>query len=142
MKKESLIVGIFGLSFGLLVAWAIWNFKSAGPKPQELTITPSPIAAVSPTPAQPSSAFTLDSPKNEVLATESSILVAGTAKSSSTIVISANLDDQIVTAGGDGKFSQPVDLEEGENTITVTAYDASQKEDTLERTVIYTKESL
>ena len=141
MSKESIIVGIFGLSLGLLVAWAIWNFKSPSPQPQEVAVSPTPFAAATPTPA-PQVSLTLESPVNDYLATESSILVKGIAKPGDTVVISTNLEDQVLTAGSNGSFSQTISLEEGENTLTVTSYGPGRKEESLQKTVIYTKESL
>lgn len=141
MKKESVIVGIFGLSLGLLVAWGIWNFKGSVPQPENLTLSPSPVAQVtSPTPTPPESLLTLDSPQDESLATDSSVLVAGKTKPESTVVISTNLDDYVLTVSQSGNFSQEVNLEEGENILTVTAYGPNQKEEAVEKRVVYTKE--
>lgn len=142
MKKESVIVGIFGLSLGLLVAWAIWNFKGSVPQPENLTLSPSPVAQVtSPTSPPIESLLTLDSPQDDTLASESSILVRGKTKPGSTVVISTNLDDYVLTVPQNGNFSQEVNLEEGENILTVTAYGPDQKEETVEKTVVYTKET-
>lgn len=142
MRKESIIVGIFGLSLGLLVAWAIWNFKSAAPQVEELAISPAPTTAVSPAPTSPLVVLTLANPPEDFVATESSILLSGKAKPDSIIVIATNLDDYILTAGQDGNFSQEIGLEEGENLLTVTAYGPDQEEEAVERSVIYTKEQL
>lgn len=142
MKKESIIVGIFGLSLGLLVAWAIWNFKSTAPQPQELTLSPSPVAESNPTPTStPSFSLSLNKPAEDFIATQSSVAVTGTAKPGATLVISTNLDDYVLTATQDGSFSQEVSLEEGENILSITSYDQDQKEETIERAIIYTKEA-
>ena len=142
MKKESIIVGIFGLSLGLLVAWAIWNFKSAAPQPKNLAVSPSPVVFTNPTPPPPPTSFlSLESPEDESLATESTLKVKGKTKPESVVVISTNLEDFVLTASQDGSFTQDVTLEEGENTVTVTSYNPN-KEETLEKTVIYTKELL
>lgn len=140
MKKESIIVGIFGLSLGLLVAWAIWNFKSAAPKPQEISISPAPMVESAPTPPPPSAFLTLDKPQDEETATESSILVAGRTKPGSTVVIAATLDDYVLTVDQNGSFTKEVDLEEGENLLTVTSYGPDDKEETVEKSVIYSQD--
>lgn len=140
MKKESFIVGIFGLSLGLLVAWAIWNFKSAAPQPQQLTLSPSPsIVPVITSAPSSSPSLTIKNPQDEDIATQSSILVSGSAKPGSTVVISTNLDDFVLTVQ-DGNFSQNVNLEEGENILTVTSYDSDKNKLTAEKTVIYAKD--
>lgn len=141
MKKESIIVGIFGLSLGLLVAWGIWNFKGGAPQPEEFAVSPTPVALTTPTPTPSSLTLTLESPKEDYISTESSVLVAGKSKSEATIVVSTNLSDYVLTASQDGSFSQEVDLEEGENVLTVTSYGPASKEETIERSVIYAKES-
>lgn len=142
MKKESVIVGIFGLSLGLLVAWAIWNFKGAAPQPVELTLSPSPVSEekVS-TPTPPAFFLTIKNPSEDFVSTQSSLLVSGATKPETIIVILDSSDDYVLTASQDGSFSQEVNLEEGENSLTVTAYGPNEEE-TVERSVVYTKETL
>ncbi|MBI4100387.1 hypothetical protein HY439_01470 [Candidatus Microgenomates bacterium] len=137
MKKESIIVGIFGLSLGLLVAWGIWNFKS-GPTETEEIPTPEVATDISPTLTPPTSLLTLDLPIDGQLATSSSMLVSGKTKAGATVVISSPAEDKALVVPTNGVFSQDLKLEEGENTVTVTVYpQEGQKEETIERTVIY-----
>lgn len=139
MKKEAIVVGIFGLALGLLVAWGVWNFKAL---PQKRSPTPTPLPTTqSPTPSQPSFFLNLTSPEEETLATTPAQLVSGKTRPQSLILVGTNLEDQIATSGADGTFQVTVKLEEGNNLISVTAY-GLEGEETVEREVFYTKEEI
>lgn len=136
MKREAVIVGIFGLGLGLLVAWGIWNFKSK-PKPAAPQLAPT----IAPT-TVPSFFLDLTSPEDESVLTETEATVSGKTIAKTTVVISTNTDDKVLETQSDGSFTTTVDLEEGENIIAVTVYSPTQETKEEVRTVIYEKEAL
>lgn len=139
MKREAVIVGIFGLSLGLLVAWGVWNFRgvtkpTSTPTP---TFTPPPTTATQP----PTTGLTVNLPEEETLTNQDSATVSGKTLAGTTVVVSSPIGDKVVEADSEGNFQTQVDLEEGENEITVTAYLPDGRTEEQTRTVIFSKES-
>lgn len=99
--------------------------------------------------AQKSTTFTVDtipptlnvtSPTEGFITSVAAITVSGTTNDATsspvTVKVSLNGADQgAVSVGGDGAFSKPINLAEGENVIVVTATDSAGKSSSVTRNV-------
>lgn len=146
MKREAVIVGLFGLGLGLLVAWGIWSFRGrATPQSTDtniITETPSAGTTLTPKPTAPAAALTLSLPENQSATDQQMATVSGKTASGSQIVISSSVEDKVATADAQGNFQSQINLEEGENEIIVTAYLPNGKTEQVTRMVIYSKDAL
>lgn len=143
MKREAVIVGLFGLGLGLLAAWGIWTFRGkAAPRPAEITGPTTATTTLTPQPTIPAAALTLTLPEDQSATGEQVATVSGKTASGSQIVISSPVEDKVVTADTQGNFQSQINLEEGENEIIVTAYLPNGKTEQVTRTVVYSKETL
>lgn len=142
MKREAVIVGLFGLGLGLLAAWGIWTFRGkAAPRPAEITGPTTATTTLTPQPTAPA-ALTLTLPEDQSVTGEQVATVSGKTASGSQIVVSSPVEDKITTADTQGNFQSQISLEEGENEIIVTAYLPNGKTEQVTRTVVYSKEAL
>jgi len=141
MKKEIFIAICLGLLVGLLITFAIYQnkFKTQTPddNTQELTNNP-PEASPSNTIGQ----LTLLSPEDEIVQETEELTVAGSTAANSFVVIFVNEEELITSADELGNFSLKIKLEKGSNVIIVHVLNEDGEVTTLERTVIYSTQSL
>lgn len=84
----------------------------------------------------------LDSPDQDSLTFEPSILISGKTSPNMDILILNNSEDFIVKSKNDGSFSASLDLNEGVNRIVAVVFDDSGEARLVERSVYYSKEKL
>lgn len=139
MKWEKLGVVLGAIFLGLLVAAGGYSlfqfFKQAeiGPK-----VWPTPGEKATPLPTKVLKVFKIEitSPEEQALSQKELITVEGKTRAKVLVVITGELGFEVVKSDNDGSFSKEIRLEEGGNTLVVTAYD--QKEVVLEeRKVVY-----
>ncbi len=123
MDKEKIITIVIGLGVGILAA-AIYFFASSylpsklqGEKKTTFTPTPNLQSPIS------NNQLVIDKPENHSSTTISPITVAGTTMPGAKLILFANADEKIASADAQGKFSIDTKLEDGENEISVTAFD-------------------
>lgn len=79
---------------------------------------------------------------DDSLTFDSSILVSGKTSPLKEVLIFTDTQDLIITSKKDGSFSTTLNLDEGENKITVVVFDPTGDTRSAERTVYYSKEKL
>lgn len=79
--------------------------------------------------------LSVTSPADKLITNKSSVSVAGTTNDATSSPVTLTVNGENVTAYDDGTFSTTVALEDGENTITVTATDGAGRKTTVTRTV-------
>lgn len=84
----------------------------------------------------------LSQPDQDSLLYSSSISVSGKTTPTTEVLISTESNDLVIKSKPDGSFSTILDLDEGVNRISVTAFDASGNAKSEERTVYYSKEKI
>lgn len=84
----------------------------------------------------------LEQPEEDSLTFTDSVVVSGNTSLSSEVLIYTGTNDLIIKSKPDGRFSTEVDLEEGENNITVATFDQTGQSKSLNRTVYYSKEKI
>lgn len=84
----------------------------------------------------------LETPLDDTLTFDSTILVSGKTAPSSEVLIFIQTYDAVVRSRSDGYFSTVVKLDEGTNHITAVVFDASGDSRSAERNVYYSKEKI
>lgn len=79
--------------------------------------------------------LTVSSPVDNLHTNVDEVTVAGVTNDATSTPVVVKVNGTVVSVGSDGSFSKVVELEEGENTITVVATDAAGKSSTVTRTV-------
>lgn len=116
MKKESFVAIVLGIIFGILCAFILIQLnkdknKVSRKMPEKKTIT-IPTSKVQ----QPE--FSINTPKENSVTSNDTIVVTGTAPKSAILLITSN-QQEYVNQTEQTKFSQTVSLREGENIISV-----------------------
>lgn len=81
----------------------------------------------------------LDQPDDESISYNSQITVSGKAGPQKTVLISTPTTDIVTGSKTDGSFSAILELEEGINKITITAFDSLGESKSEQRTVYYSE---
>lgn len=140
MKTEKVVLSFIAITVGVLVAGVVFYLYQA-----TKTISPSKIKTVSiqtPTPLpKPAIFLTVDSPKDEEVFDKRTIVISGKTAPASTIIISTQTDDQVITPAQNGNFSTSVVIEDGQNIIEITAVLPSGEETKIIRAVTFSTET-
>lgn len=80
--------------------------------------------------------LSVTAPVNGLVTNKSSVTVTGTTNDVTSSPVTLTVNGEAVQVYDDGTFSTTIDLEEGENTITVIATDSAGKSTTVTRTVV------
>jgi hypothetical protein len=84
----------------------------------------------------------VNSPDDNSLVYQSSILVTGKASPGYTVLVSGDGSDSVTDAKLDGSFSTSLNLVEGVNNVTIAVFDKTGEEKSITRTIYYSKEKL
>jgi hypothetical protein len=145
MNKDAILATIIGFIIGLCITGLVLvgprltkffpkisfhlpSFSKTIPQPTPTTIL-----------KQKPFNLTIDSPINESIESDSSLLVSGTTTSDSIVVVQGNVNDSVTAETRNGKYAGKITLIEGENDITVTSYN-NKDHSTQTVTVYYTPE--
>lgn len=144
MKTEKIVISFIALIVGIIFAGlAFYFYQSSKVIPVSETKT---VTLTSPTPKLNNESssdifITLDSPKEEEVIDKKTVTVSGKTLPDATIIISTQLGDQVVTPAANGNFSVTATINNGENTIEVTAIDTQGFEAKITRMVTFSEES-
>lgn len=138
MDREKIITIVIGLAVGIGLAasyFAAMKFlPQLSQKRADIIVPPAPQKA-----AQTAGAATFDltisQPDDYSFVTEPSLTIVGKTLPQLALVIFANAEEKIATSDAAGNFSTSIKLEEGENEISVTAFDEKNNPVTLKRRV-------
>ncbi len=84
----------------------------------------------------------LDSPDDDSLSFQSSVIVSGQTTALKDVLIFTNSQNIAITAQKDGSFSTVLKLDEGVNRIVVSVFDTNGESKSEIRTVYYSKEKI
>jgi hypothetical protein len=117
------LAGIFGLSYFL-------NSE----RPKGISLGPVTSAPASLT-------LELNSPDDDLLVFNSSIVVSGKTLAKLPVLVTSESEDLVIESRADGSFSTDFTLTPGVNEITVATFEDGQQRE-LKRTVFYSKEKI
>lgn len=141
MKAEKIIISFLASLIGIFVAGIAFYLYQATKAPstsETKTITISP-----PTPTQSPSSFIfiVDTPKDEEVVSNKTLIISGKTIPEAAIIISTALGDEVVTPSKNGSFSTSVTLEDNQNHIEMVAVAPNGEEKKIVKTVTYSTES-
>lgn len=83
----------------------------------------------------------LESPDNQTVAVDDSILIKGKTLPNSRVVLFNITDEEVLESDSEGRFMGKLQLDGGENTLTITAFSDSGEEKTLNVDILYNPKS-
>lgn len=149
--EKTLLLFLSLISAGLLVAIVfVWysalnknNPPSTKPgdfiQPETQSASPSntPSESSASSQTQPAAWLVLNSPKNEEVVSTKTVVVSGTAKPNASLTVTGGFEDLVETADATGAFNFEVKLNDGQNDLEVTAFDASGNKSRQAVSVVY-----
>ena len=142
MKKEKVVLSFIAVVLGLLVSGvAFYLYQSTKTIPDDKIKTISIKPTVTPDLKTSSIFLSIDSPKDESVADKKIINVTGKTIKDAVVVVSTNIDDEVINPASNGNFSTTVNIENGQNQIEVTAIAPNGEEEKVIRTVTFSTES-
>lgn len=129
MDKEKLITIALGLIVGIILAAAYFFGSKIFPNLTKQSKLTTPAIKKTPKAKQPKiqTTLTITIPDDNSQTTDKTIKLSGSFIPGSTIVLFANADEKIASGDASGKFNFNVNLEEGENEISITSFDINGK---------------
>lgn len=130
MRKEVILAILFGVSFGLVIAFGVWRLNGAftsSPDVNGEEPTPTPSTQTS------SSGLIVSKPNELSVQASENIQIIGATQANSWIVASGEDTDFVVKTKSDGAFEVPAQLAAGLNQILLISKDDSGS--TLEKTL-------
>lgn len=140
MRKEVIFAIIIGLILGGVIIFGLQIANKSSQQASSIITTPTPISnQTTPTPSiTPSNQnLTVSSPTNNSVVSIPSVKIVGRTYPNSSVAIYNDIDEQLIQSGPDGAFNADLNLQGGENLITITSQSESQTAN-LKITVIYT----
>lgn len=122
MDKEKILTIGIGLLVGISAAAVYFAVTKYLPSLR----SQDKVAFTTTSPLPPSSnqlTITLDQPNDHVATTNNQIAISGQTKPGAKVVFFGNAEEKVASADGQGQFSTNLQLEEGENEISITAID-------------------
>jgi hypothetical protein len=89
---------------------------------------------------KPPLTLTLESPTEDTVVVDSTIEIKGSTTPNTTVAFFTETADGTVESDAAGNFSGMIELEDGINTLTVTAYAEDGEEKTIVMDVVYDSE--
>ena len=137
MKAERFVLSFIAVLIGLLVAGGGFYLYQLTHKPSSNKSQTITIKNLTPTPDS-NNVLTVDSPKDEEIATSKTIKVTGHTVKDATIIASAPSNDSVVKPSANGDFSLTLIVSDGANPIQITAIFPNGEEKKVVRTVSFT----
>jgi hypothetical protein len=156
MNKENIFAITFGLVLGIVVALVLWT--SRGSKidfkfPQislpninfslnlgksQTSSQPSLQVSIVPTQAtQKEIKLEISYPEDEITLNAKTLEIKGKADPKSTVIISFEDQDILISQNQDGTFMYKTELSPGPNSFVVTSISSTKSVEQVERTIIY-----
>jgi len=135
MRKEVLLAIFAGIVLGLILAFGVWRAnvalrsKDTAQEETEEEIT-----------QELAFGLTIASPEDLDLLVDSPVTFSGMTKPLSWVGLSGENDDLLVQAQNDGSFKTEIELIEGVNEITITAFDSDGTPNSKTVSLVYSTE--
>ena len=140
MKTEKIVISFIAVFVGILFAGiAFYLYQSTKIVPASQTKT---VAITPPSPTPKATIYlSIDTPQEGDVLDKKVITVAGKTVPGSLVVISTDVDNQVVSPTSIGNFSATTTIDSGGNIINITAIAPNGEETTVQRVVTYSTEN-
>lgn len=143
MKAEKIILSFVAIFVGLIaagIAFYLYQLTKTIPTEKSKSVTLSAKTTPSPTPDN-ALFLTVDSPTDEQVFSKQVVPVSGKTVPGSTIIVSTEDGDQVVTPATNGNFTLTQNIPSGTTLIKITAIFPTGEEKTVTRAVTFSTES-
>jgi cytoskeletal protein RodZ len=145
MKAERLILSVVAIVVGLIaagIAFYLYQMTITVPPSKNQSLTIKSLKTATPTPTPNDENFlTVENPKDESVVDKKTVTISGKTTPKSTIVVSTENDDQVVTPASNGNYTLNEPIGSGTNVIQITSVFPNGEEQKEIRTVTYSTES-
>jgi hypothetical protein len=135
--RERIVIVFIAIAIGLLVTTLIFflyqQTRTIPRKTINTVVNPSP-------PPSPKVYLAIESPSDEQISDRRSIQVKGKTDPENLIIVSTNIEDEVVKPTSDGRFSVTVTIDAGANFLITRAIDPSGEEAVDRRVITFTTE--
>jgi hypothetical protein len=140
MKTEKIIISFIAVFVGILFAGiAFYLYQSTKVIPPSGTKT---VAITPPTPTPKATIYlSLQTPDEGDVVDKKVVTVSGKTVPGSLVIITSDVDEQVVSPSSVGDFSATTTIDDGGNILNVTAIAPNGEEVTTSRIVTYSTES-
>lgn len=144
MKKDVLVALIIGFSIGALIALlavrlpALLEKSESSKETTAEKVEPTPKVIVGKNEVK----LEVTSPTDKSIVTEDKITISGKTDATNTLIMETPDESKILEPDKDGKFSADLTLNEGGNSIYLTAVNDQGEETAKTLTLFYTTEKL
>lgn len=143
MRKELLFAILTGIFFGLIIAFGVWRANNAF-KPivseNKVELAQSQQQKPDNTPQLQNSKLIISSAENDDVITANPFLLTGMSKPNSSVVISAEGGDSLLSADAQGNFQKEIDLVGGVNHLAISSFDESDFYSETSLTLVFSTE--
>lgn len=134
---ETIIAVFVGIILGIIVASGFWFLKSAKmaipKKPAEKTVVSTPTN----TPSRQSLFLSLTKPQDQSILNDKSLIIEGKTTPETRLITTKSQNETVVKSDGNGNFNLKLNLDDGVNTILITAVNDQNETKSLTLTVVY-----
>ncbi len=143
MRAEKVILSFVAIFVGLIAAGiAFYLYQLTRTIPADLSLNTKNKQHTIATPTPDSSSFlTIDSPHDEEVFDKKLITIRGTTLTGSTVIVSTEDSDEVVTPTKNGSFSLTMTIPNGTSIIEIIAVLPNGEERRAKKTVTYSTES-
>jgi hypothetical protein len=140
MKTEKIVISFIAVFVGIVFAGgAFYLYQSTKVVSNSQTKT---VAITPPNPTPKATIYlSLDTPSEGEVFDKKTVTISGKTVPGSLVVISTDVDDQVVSPSSIGNFSATTTIDNGGNIINVTAIAPNGEEITVNRTVTFSTEN-
>lgn len=142
MKAEKIVLSFVAILVGLVAAGiAFYLYQTTKTLPNS-EVTPL-AAIISPTPADADDKYllSLETPRDEEVFDKRSVTIKGKTLPGSTVLVSSDSEDEVVTPADDGSFTLTKTIPDGTSILRITSIFPDGYEKTEIRTVTFSTES-
>jgi hypothetical protein len=140
MRREVIIAIILGVGLGVAVAFGVWRANIALSSKSSQANSLAQVNQNSQGDIPNSSDLLVSSPEDNSITSTESVIIKGSAVPKAIVVISSNVDNEIVQADTSGSFEKQITVDGGPNQIVVKSYDEQGNESQQKITVVYSTE--
>ena len=135
--RERIVIVFIAIAIGLLVTTLIFFlYQQTKTIPQKTINT---LGSPTKTPSQ-DVYLAVEAPQDEQISDRRSIQVKGKTDSDNTIIVSTNIEDEVVKPTSDGRFSVTITIDAGANVIVTRAINPAGEEMVDRRVVTFSTE--
>ena len=143
MKAEKFILSLVAVMVGLIaagIAFYLYQMTKTLPASKNQTLTIKTQITHAPTPSN-ENFLTVENPKDEEVFDKKTITISGKTTPKSTIIVSTEDNDQVVSPSETGEFTLTQSIGDGTNVIQITAVFLNGEEKKITRTITYSTEN-